>query len=207
MSRHNGFLRVLHNVASAPNVDVYVNRKKVLNNIAYKQSSAYLPLKKGKYHVRVTPTGDNNTTLIRAKVKIEKEEYYTAIAAGSVSDLDNLQLLQLRDKQFCAKKYSAKLRFVHADADAPSVNVLIDGQRLIRDISFGEASEYFKLDAPEIYDIELETTSNEQIVLKLRVQLQQRKIISLVASGIPGDSANPLTAIMLLDNENTCKYL
>lgn len=200
----NAFVRVVHNVAGAPNVDVYVNNRRVLTNVAYKQVSPYLSLPEGRYTVTVFATGDTQNPLIKQRLSVRDGRYFTAIAVGSVNNLDNLSLLVAQNDSSCPSRGSGNLRFIHGSADAPTVNVLVDGNVVLSDVSFGDVSRYLNLTAPRTYNIVVETTRERTKVLETSLRLGNRENVSVLASGIPGNTATPLTALVLVDNDQTC---
>lgn len=202
--RDEAFLRVVHNVAGAPNVDVYVDGRRVLTNVAYKQVSPYLGLSSGRYTVAVFATGETRNPLIKGKVSVRDGKFYTAIAVGSVSDLSGLSLLVAKNDSSCPKKGSGKLRFIHGSGDAPAVNVLVDGDVVLRNVSFRDISAYLKLEAPKKYNIVVETAKERTKVLETSLVLGNRENVTVLASGIPGNTATPLKAIPLVDNDETC---
>src|SRR6056297_257603 len=108
-------VRVIHNVANGPNVNVYVDGIKVLENVAYKAVSDYLSLPAGKHSLAIaTPGSDKTITGI----------YVNLIAHGLISDLKTIKLLALQDNNDCPAPGKAHVRFIHAAAGVPPVNVI-----------------------------------------------------------------------------------
>jgi hypothetical protein len=204
-----GALRVVHNVPGAPNVDVYITprrggqRQRVLTNVAYKQASGYLEVPAASYVVEVTPTGSQDV-LIRQSLRVLPESFNTAIAVGDVSDLSGLKLLVTEDDGSCSRNKKGKLRFIHGAAAIPAVDVVVDGQKVLTNVEFGDVSSYLKLSAPEVYNVEVLLSSNQQRALQTMVVLENRQNLSILASGIPGSDDTPVTAIPLVDNDQMC---
>jgi flagellin-like hook-associated protein FlgL len=207
-----GAIRVIHNVAGAPNVDVYIRnknsddrRRRILKNVAYKQVSGYLDVSEGTYEVSVTPTGDNTTNLIKQRLSIRSGQFKTAIAVGDVSNLSSLNILVLEDDPRCPKKkHTGKLRVVHAAATVPNVNVAVDDNIILRNVSFGTASDYFTLKTPNVYNIDLIVSASGQTALQRMVSLENRQNLTLIASGLVGNAQTPLTLLPVVDNDTTC---
>jgi len=44
-----GYVRVIHTVPDAPNVDIYADDKLIINNLAYGSYTDYLPIPEGTY--------------------------------------------------------------------------------------------------------------------------------------------------------------
>ena len=64
-------VRVTHLSPDAPNVDVWVDGAKVLENVPYLAVSSYLQLPAGPYLIQVTPTGETDPKVIDATVTVE----------------------------------------------------------------------------------------------------------------------------------------
>lgn len=52
-----GYVRVIHTVPDAPNVDIYANNKLIINNLAYGSYTDYLPVPEGTYKISLYVAG------------------------------------------------------------------------------------------------------------------------------------------------------
>jgi len=77
-------VRVWHLSPDAPRVDIWVNGKKVLSRVAYKQASPYLELAAGTYRVQVAVAGTKKIVL-SGRISVKGDRAYTVAALGSVS--------------------------------------------------------------------------------------------------------------------------
>src|SRR5512140_388041 len=77
-------LRIVHDSANAPNVDVLVNGSSVATNVAYKADSGYLTIPSGATQIQVRPTG-TSTNVIDAKITTVKKTDYTVLATNLVA--------------------------------------------------------------------------------------------------------------------------
>ncbi len=81
------FLRVAHLAPTAPAVDVYVNDKKVVTNLAYPNVSDYLPLQGKDATIKVTKTGSTDGLAKEPLMLMGLANgYYTVAAAGALED-------------------------------------------------------------------------------------------------------------------------
>lgn len=79
------------------------------------------------------------------------------------------------------------LRVVHATADAPDVDVYLDNQSVLTDVSFGEVSDYERLSGGT-YDVMItEADNRENVVFEGNLTLDPRTVNTLAATG--GDGA------------------
>lgn len=76
-------LRVWHLSPDAPNVDVFVNGRRVLADVPYKAAGRYLLVPGGRYAVRVNAAG-TTTSVFSARLSLRAGRAYTAAALGAV---------------------------------------------------------------------------------------------------------------------------
>ncbi|AEH36216.1 DUF4397 domain-containing protein [Halopiger xanaduensis] len=132
-------VRVAHFSPDAPNVDVYVDWTRVLEDVPYGEISPYLEVEPGTYTVTITPTGDPETKAFEGEVTVG-EGFYTVAAIGELG-ADTFRPEVLTDAG------SALVRAFHASPDAPAVDVYADGEPLFADLSFGESTNYVAVPA------------------------------------------------------------
>ncbi len=203
-------LRVLHNIAASNGlpVNVFVDDQLILSGVQYKQFSDYLELSKGYYQIKVVPVNILGVEL-KLNVCLSKCKYYTVIALGSLtSPLNPLQLklyednIKLSSSKYC--KGYAKLQFIHGAAGAPGVDVYINNKLLLANITYTQASKYFKT-LSGVVSIKVNVAGTETTVVgPLNLNLQPRKVYTVVASGVVGSTDTPLTAVILTTNAKKC---
>ena len=192
-SAQPSYVRVLHAVPDAPNVDVYVNGNRVLRDVAFKDVSDYLSLPAGKYHIDVYPAGTSVTTVISKKVKIDPGKIYTLAAVGS---LNKMQLLPYIDDP-TVPNGETKVKFIHLSPDAPAVDIAVKGGDVIfPDVSFKQATDYLGL-TPMTVNLEARVAGSKNSVLSVpNVKLNPNQAYTIVAVGLANGSPE-LEAIML----------
>jgi hypothetical protein len=117
----HGRVRVVHASPDAPNVDVLVDGKKVLTNVAYKTASPYLTLETGSRKVQVRATG-TSTDAITATATIASRKDYTILAVGKLA---TISALALQDDNSAPAAGQIKLRVIHASPSAGNVDVYV----------------------------------------------------------------------------------
>jgi len=196
-------LRVVHASPDAPNVDVVVDNKTVLTNVAYEQASAYLKVNDGSRHVQVRPTG-TTTNVIDATLKLASKGFYTVLAVGNVSD-SSLTALALTDDNTAPASGQIKLRLVHASPSAGPVDIYVgapgsgvSGTPTLTNVPFKAASDYLAVPAGS-YEVYITPTGSKTVALDSgSLTLAAGQIRTAVALDAPGGGA-PLTAIVLND--------
>ncbi|QSS98371.1 DUF4397 domain-containing protein [Pontibacillus sp. ALD_SL1] len=173
------YIRVFHASPNAPNVDVYVNGQQLLQNVAFKQVSQYVPVMAGDYRIKITPTGKSEAVLTK-DIRVEPGQAYTVAAAGNVEELT---LVPYVDDMTPAQG-KAKARFIHLSPDAPRVDIAVKGgEVLFPNVGFKEATNYVTLPPTQV-DLEVRPAGSKQVVLTVPgVMLEADGIYNAVAVG------------------------
>ena len=192
-------VRVFHAAPQAPNVDVYVNDQMVFSNLAFGDFTRYVYLDEGEYNVSVYLAGQKDRPVINQMVDVPSQQIFTIAATGN---LDNLGLLVIPDKvsKSPSQNYSS-VRVIHLSPNAPGVDILVDGDTLFEDISFGEGTDYVDLN-PGTYNVNVVLNTDKSVVLPLKVTLNPDKIYTIYIIGNPPT----LQAVQVVDgNTYACR--
>lgn len=196
-------LRFEHNVAAAPNVDVYANGQKIISNLGYTKYHGYLDVAAGRYNISVHAANSPNAFL-NAAVDISAGDSYTVVVHGDIRDRASIGALVLEDNNMCPHNGSAHVRFIHATPSAPMVDVLADGSVIFQDVAYGQAGNPVYLPVPagrHSLAVNLANTTTTALG-PIDVDLADRGIYTIIAAGIPGNQQTPLTAVII--NEPEC---
>lgn len=196
-------VRVIHNVANGPNVDVIVDGKVVLENVAYKAISDYLKLSEGNHIFEIAPTGTNDViTSLNANLEMNKE--YTIIAHGLITDINSISLLGLIDNNNCPVNGKAHVRFIHAAAGVPAVDIIANNTlEVFTDVKYGNTGQptYLPIDAGNV-DLSVVLAGTNNVALgPIPLTLENRKVYTIVASGLPDNKNAPLSALVSVDTD------
>ncbi len=83
----DAYVRVVHAVADAPNVDVYVDGTKTVSDAPFKAVTPYGNVPAGSHEVKITAAGDANTVVFDGKLDLKAGTYYTVAAVGYLANL------------------------------------------------------------------------------------------------------------------------
>ncbi|KMM38978.1 DUF4397 domain-containing protein [Guptibacillus hwajinpoensis] len=191
-------VRVIHASPDAPSVDVYVDGKPAFKGASFKDVTDYAALAPGEKKVQIFATSANGKgkPVLEQKLTVEAGKNYSVVALGEV---DNLSVLALEDQKGSGDK--AGLRAVHASPDAPPVDIAVkDGDVLIKNLAFGQNSEYLTV-SPDSYNLEVRATGSDTSVLDLpNVPVEAGVNYTAIAIGfLDGDPA--LNVILLKDGK------
>ena len=199
IKNNSSLVRVFHAAPQAPNVDVYVNDQMVFSNLAFGDFTRYVYLDEGEYNVSVYLAGQKDRPVINQMVDVPSQQIFTIAATGN---LDNLGLLVVPDKvsKSPSPNYSS-MRIIHLSPNAPAVDILVDGDTLFEDISFGEGTDYVDLN-PGTYNVNAVLNTDKSVVLPLKVTLNPDKIYTIYIIGNPPS----LQAVQVVDgNTYACR--
>lgn len=199
IKNNSSLVRVFHAAPQAPNVDVYVNDQMVFSNLAFDDFTRYVYLDEGEYNVSVYLAGQKDRPVINQMVDVPSQQIFTIAATGI---LDNLGLLVIPDKvsKSPSQNYSS-VRVIHLSPNAPGVDILVDGDTLFEDISFGEGTDYVDLN-PGTYNVNVVLNTDKSVVLPLKVTLNPDKIYTIYIIGNPPT----LQAVQVVDgNTYACR--
>jgi hypothetical protein len=122
-------IRVVHAGADAGGVDIHAegNLTPLISDLRYGEVTDYLEVEPGTYNFQVRPTGRLDAPLFETgDITLEIGASITAIATGFVetdSADDAFRVLALKDAFADAGSGTARVRVVHAGADAPTVGI------------------------------------------------------------------------------------
>ncbi len=178
---------------------MYVNDQMVFSNLAFGDFTRYVYLDEGEYNVSVYLAGQKDRPVINQMVDVPSQQIFTIAATGN---LDNLGLLVIPDKvsKSPSQNYSS-VRVIHLSPNAPGVDILVDGDTLFEDISFGEGTDYVDLN-PGTYNVNVVLNTDKSVVLPLKVTLNPDKIYTIYIIGNPPT----LQAVQVVDgNTYACR--
>lgn len=178
----NSIVRVFHASPDAPTVDIYIDGKLAVPNLAYTDISNYSYLEEGIHTIDIHPAGDEENVILSKMVDVPDGRIFTISA---INNLDNLELLLIEDDiDEIPSTKEATVRVIHLSPNAPSVDILANGGVLFNDLEFKEATDYVKVPSGS-YDIDLALTSTDDIVLSGNVNLKANRIYTIYAVGNP----------------------
>jgi len=196
-----GAVRVVHTSPDAPAVDVYIDGRKAVTALAFGKASDYQAVTAGPHDFQIFATGADAT---KDKPVINgRGTSVPADARLSIIVLDrlaNIKGLLADDRTATAATGKAKVKFIHAAPDAPSVDIAVKGGPvLFANTEFGKAYPYQDVDA-KTYDLEVRMAGKTDVVLSLPgVALNAGTTYSIYAVGLVGGTPK-LSAALFVDS-------
>ncbi|MEG2984306.1 MAG: DUF4397 domain-containing protein [Peptostreptococcaceae bacterium] len=178
----NSIVRVFHASPDAPPVDIYIDGKLTVSDLAYSDISDYSYLEEGVHTIDLHPAGDEKTIVLSKMVDVPDDRIFTISA---INNLDNIELFLIEDDidEIPSTKEST-VRVVHLSPNAPAVDISANNNILFKDLKFKEATDYVKVPAGS-YDIDVVLTGTNDIVLSSNAILKANRIYTVYAIGNP----------------------
>lgn len=193
-----GYVRAIHTVPDAPNVDVYANDQLVIKNLAYGKYTEYIPAPEGTYKISIYVAGTKNAAVQGNMLTVKKNNIFTVAAVGT---LKNIGLMAISDADETIKSGKAMIRFLHLSPNAPAVDITLpNGAVVFDDVSFKEITPYTEA-APMSYTLQVRVAGTSNVVLTVpNVNLNPNKFYTVYAIGLVGEKPE-LEALLLVDGE------
>ena len=197
-----GYVRIIHTVPDAPNVDIYANDKLIVTNLSYGKYTDYLPIPEGMYKISLYVAGTKDSPVLSNMLTVNKNSILTVAAVGNLSDIG---LLAINDANEVKKTGKAMIRFLHLSPNAPAVDITLpNGTVIFSNISFKHITPYIDV-IPMNYTLQVRVAGTANVVLTVpNVNLDADKYYTVYAIGLVGGKPE-LQALLLLDGENSVK--
>ncbi len=204
-------VRVAHLAAAAPEVNVFVTAPGAdlagaaeLGSFAFKETLGPVEVDAGNYQIRVT-LADNTVVFDSGEVPLMGGKDLLIGAVLNVGTGDSPVQLAVLDGDDVAilsdAMAGADLRVVHASADAPAVDVIVNdaGSAAISNLVFPDATDYINL-AADTYNFKVTTTGTLiPAVIDADVVLGNGMAYSLLTVGALAD----IEPLLLTDNHRS----
>jgi hypothetical protein len=200
-------VRVVHTVPDAPAVDIAVTGGDVLvSGLEFPNSSDYLEVPAGSYDLEVRLSGTEDVVLPLPGVELAGGTVYDVYAIGTAGDGQIYPFVipttvastdsAMSSTSACGvvlgigSESDACVNVVHASPDAPAVDIWVNGQVALSNISFGEFSGWVALPAGD-YQIQVTPTGQgaESAVIDATVSVEAGVSYHIAATGTVAEIA------------------
>ena len=179
-------LRAIHavpDIAGNP-VDVFVDDEKVVT-FDFFDATDYLTLFEGTYDIRVALAGAGpENAVIQAEVTFEGGKDYSVVARGTADPTDAAELgaSVYEDDNSAPTPGQVRLRVAHLSPDAPAVDILVNGDRVVENLRYLDTAGYLEV-APGDYTVEVAPTGGDPIY-SVDVTLESGTVYTAWANGL-----------------------
>ncbi|WP_163931547.1 DUF4397 domain-containing protein [Paraferrimonas sp. SM1919] len=206
-------VQVLHATEGAPTVDIYVSAPgddiAVLTptvTAGYLDATGQMELTAGTYQIRITATGDK-TVLFDTEVELTADFDYFLAAVPNIYRGDSPVVLNAHVAGTSLKLFDkmamAGVRAVHAVADAPEVDIIVNNSiKAFNNVPFKAVSAYAELAAGE-YTLDVAATSDNSILALDDVPLKVENGMSYTVLATGSFTNNDIAAVLVSDKGRT----
>src|SRR5579859_7651142 len=139
------YIRVIHASPAVGTADVFVDGNLLLSSFAFGSVTDYVPLPAGPHKVQIALVGKGiGASVITQTLAVQPGVVYTAAAIGSQAT--GLSIEVFIDNNILAAG-QAKTRIYNLSPDAGSFNVAANGNTILNQINYQQASNYMSLAA------------------------------------------------------------
>ena len=174
------YIRVIHASPAVGTADVFVDGNLLLSSFAFGSVTDYAPLPAGPHKVQIALVGKGiGASVITQTLAVQPGVVYTAAAIGTQAT--GLSIEVFIDNNVVAAG-QAKTRIYNLSPDAGAFNVSANGNTLLNQVNYQQASNYVALSAGS-YNFNL-TSSGSNANLPLTEMLPQNTVTSIFAVGL-----------------------
>ncbi|WP_176483781.1 DUF4397 domain-containing protein [Bacillus sp. FJAT-45066] len=176
----DSMVRIFHASPDAPEVDVYVDGKPVVEGAGFKDMTDYIMLHEGNYTVDVYKAGTQEEILVDQAVAIEANKAYNIAV---INKLENIEM-NVVENSIDVPLNKTMVRVGHLSPDAQAVDVrMVGGDSIFQDLTFGEVTSYVTLD-PGTYNLEVVTTGGTAVLDLSDTALAANQIYTVYAVNV-----------------------
>lgn len=190
------YVSIYHASPDTEDLDIVVGANNQVNSVpfGYEDFSGYVSLYPGDRYLKFT-RANTSTVVLDTTLTLIRNKIYSVFLADSLSSIEAVVLI---DSAQTTEAGKAMVRFVHLSPDAPGVNLFIDGQDLLPEKSFKEATAFIKTDAGTV-NLEFRTADGENEVLLAvpQIELISQQYYTILLNGFtnpPAENTNGISS-------------
>lgn len=193
-----GYVRIIHAVPDAPNVDIYANDKRIVSNLAYGNYTDYMAIPQGDYQISLYVAGTKESPVLSDMLTVDKDSRMTVAAVGNLSDIE---FRAIPENEKMKQTGKGMVRFLHLSPNAPAVDITLpDGSVIFSNVPFENITPYIEV-MPMNYTLQVRPTGTDDVVLTVpNVKLDADKYYSIYAIGLVGEQPE-LKALLIQDKK------
>lgn len=137
-ARAIAFVRLVHAVPNAPAMTLYANGTPQGDALKFAEVGAYRSLPAGSYRFQLALAGGKTGAPPQTEVTIAAGAYHTIAAVGIAPYIEPVALV---DAYRAPAQGNAGVRVYHLSPDAPAIDLLQNGDRIVYNLPFPAASQ------------------------------------------------------------------
>jgi hypothetical protein len=177
----NSFIRFLHASPGTPAVNIYADGNLIFQDVAYNETSEYLPVGPEDMHIQVFPAGDDSKPLIDTNVTIPPSERITFAIIGTPNDVSLLPIFLTGEP---ITTNDGRIRFANLSPMTANLDLVIKNGPQFNDVEYTHVTD-FETIAPSTYDLELHLAGEDEVLLEETLQVNERTAYTVYTVRLP----------------------
>ena len=157
------YLNFFNALVSVPAIDIYINGKKVVADLKYKEFTEFYVVFPGYYRIQIFEAGQTEDEYSSTIINLIGYRVYTVTISGLE---DHACLLLVNDCIYPIPENYAYLRFVQISPNAPLLKVYFDDHLVLTELDYREISRYLSATA-QVHDITFRDYISDNILLEV----------------------------------------
>lgn len=189
----NSYIRILNASPNSPAVDIYLDNKLMVQNLAYTEFSKYMVVSPGDLNIKIYPAGQKIDPVLNITVNIPSGFTFNMAIIGL---FPNISIYDIPEPSTPNKFNRACIRFINLSPNSPAIDLTLpDGTKIFNNIKYKDYSIYACI-PPGTYTLQIRLAGTNNILLTItNVQLMANKYYSLYLVGLANNSP-PLQAFV-----------
>jgi len=176
-------------------VDVLVNNQPIATNVAVGAAATAVDLPAGKVTIRVVKTGTTENIIGPTDVDLVAGRSVTIFSSGVAADNTLTTILAP------IRSFDAQARFVHASPNAPAIDILVNGQPIVSNLAFPNATPFIALPSGGVCVVVAPTGQTTPSLTPLSLNLESGSKSTVLISGLQGGT--PALSVVSLSDTTT----
>ena len=196
-----GYIRFMNASPGEPDVDIYVNGRKVAGNLLYRNFTEYMKVFPGWYRIAVYKAGEKRNPLTVTNLRVQANDIITMAVIGLAGDISTQTI---NDSRRWLNRNQAYVRFVQLSPNAPSMDAYWDDALVLAELNYLDVSRYLQTAAGS-HNLKMrDSLSGANLVESPDVTVEKGKAYTIYIVGDINDRTGlqiivPLEGITYLD--------
>lgn len=134
-----GYVRFFNASPGEPRVDIYVNGRRVAENLLYRAFTEFMKALPGWYRVAVYAAGTRKKPLTVTLMQVLPNRIVTLAVKGLAGEIETQAIM---DSRRTLSPTRPSLRFVQLSPNAPEMDAYWDDALVLADLEYGDVSRY-----------------------------------------------------------------
>lgn len=190
----NSYVRVLNASPNSPPIDIYLDNKLIVQNLAYKEFSNYLLFPAGDHNIKVYPSGQNVNPIIDSPINLPPGFAFNIATIGSFPNIILYAVPEPTEPQNFGR---ACIRLINLSPNSPPIDIRVqDGTKIFSSVKYEDYEPYACI-PPGTYTFRVIPTATNNVLFTIpNVQLMPNKYYAIYVVGLAGGSP-PLQAFIV----------